>query len=527
MSDVAPPARTASRDRLLAFAFAGAELLVEIEPDATITWAAGAFQSRFGQSADGFVGSKIASLIAPADHAALARTLLGITMRGHTPPVVLHLNDATASPCALAALKLPGPRPRFCVTLGPLPAQPPAKSNGAQPAPTFAREAEARLRSGQAAVLGLLDVKGWGATTAALDTDQRNMLRDEIGEAIGSVAGPDTTIGELTEGRFGVVSRSQFNITLLASGLQALMQGKPAGRAVSVDGSAIGMTEPGLEPAQAVRALRFALSKFAEGGRNAIESSGFGAGLAGFIAQASGQASALRDTIMQRRFDLVFQPVVHLGNRTVHHYEALLRPTAANGSLWRSTQDFVTCAEALGLAEELDIAVLQHVIAALDRAPNCSIAANVSGLSMQSDAFRERMLSLLPSGSYRRLLIELTETAEIHDVAAAAVTLDRLRAASISLCIDDFGAGAAAFRYLRDFHMDYLKIDGAYVHAAMRSKREQELVTAMLALARSVGAETIAEMIETKEQAHLMRELGCTFGQGWLLGHPGALPGST
>ena len=116
MSDVAPPARTASRDRLLAFAFAGAELLVEIEPDATITWAAGAFQSRFGQSADGFVGSKIASLIAPADHAALARTLLGITMRGHTPPVVLHLNDATASPCALAALKLPGPRPRFCVT---------------------------------------------------------------------------------------------------------------------------------------------------------------------------------------------------------------------------------------------------------------------------------------------------------------------------------------------------------------------------------------------------------------------------
>ncbi len=228
--------------------------------------------------------------------------------------------------------------------------------------------------------------------------------------------------------------------------------------------------------------------------------------------------------ITGRHFDLVFQPVVHLGNRTVHHYEALLRPIAVDGMLWRTTQDFVTCAEALGLAEELDLAVLQQVLSVLTRVSGCSIAANVSGLSMQSVAFRGRLLSLLPSGSYRRLLIELTETAEIQDVAAAATTLDRLRASNIGLCIDDFGAGAAAFRYLRDFRMDYVKIDGAYVHAAMRSKRDRDLVTSMLVLARSVGAQAIAEMIETKEQAHLMEELGSAFGQGWLFGRPGPLP---
>jgi EAL domain-containing protein (putative c-di-GMP-specific phosphodiesterase class I) len=526
MSNAAPPARSASRDRMLAFAFAGAELLVEIEPDATITWAAGAFQSRFGQPAESFVGSKLASLIAPVDHAALGRTLLGITMRGHTPPVVLHLNDTAASPCALAAMKVPGPHPRLCVTLGPLPAPPPAKSDGAQPAPTFAREAEARLRTGQATVLGLLDVKGWADTTASLNANERNLLRDEIGEALGSAAGPDTTVGELADGRFGVVGRRKFDITMLASGLESLIRTRPAGRDVSVDGNAIGLDEAELEPAQAVRALRFALSKFAEGGRTAIEGSGFAAGLAGFIAQANGQTDELRQAITGRHFDLVFQPVVHFGNRSIHHYEALLRPLARSGTLWEGTQDFVTCAEALGLSEELDIAVLEQVVATLNRMPNCSIAANVSGLSMQSETFRDRLFSLLPSGSYRRLLIELTETAEIQDVAAAAVTLDRLRASNISLCIDDFGAGAAAFRYLRDFRMDYLKIDGAYVHAAMRSKRERELVTSMLALARSVGAETISEMIETKEHANMMQELGCTFGQGWLLGRPGPLPQS-
>jgi EAL domain-containing protein (putative c-di-GMP-specific phosphodiesterase class I) len=75
--------------------------------------------------------------------------------------------------------------------------------------------------------------------------------------------------------------------------------------------------------------------------------------------------------------------------------------------------------------------------------------------------------------------------------------------------------------------MDYVKIDGAYVQAATHSPRERELVTSMLVLARSMGAQAIAEMIETREQAHLMQELGSTFGQGWLFGRPGSLPGST
>ena len=117
---------------------------------------------------------------------------------------------------------------------------------------------------------------------------------------------------------------------------------------------------------------------------------------------------------------------------------------------------------------------------------------------MESEQFRARLLQLLPAGSYRRLLIELTETAEIEDIPTAAATLQRLREQNIGVCLDDFGAGAAAFRYLRDFPVDYLKIDGAYVQGALRGERERNVVTSMLELARSVGAETIAEAIETR-----------------------------
>jgi EAL domain-containing protein (putative c-di-GMP-specific phosphodiesterase class I) len=525
MADPAVLDRSAPRERMITFAFAAAELLVEIAPDASITWAAGAFPARFGEPAERFVGRKLSTLIAPADHDALARTLMSAALCGHVPPVTLRLHDPAGTPCALAALILPGAQRRLCVTLGPVPVAPPGSADGPQPASLFAKEVEARLRSKQAGRLALLDVQGWPAAADDATGQRRGALRDAVGEALASVAGSGVLVGEVSDGRYGVLSQRQLDIAMLASGLEALMRTRPEGQALSVYSQTIGLSAPDMKPAQATRALRFALARFAANGAAAVEASGFAAGLAGFITQAQGQTAAVRHAIANRRFQVLFQPVVALRNRVVHHYEALLRPIAIAGAPWQTTQEFVTCAEALGLAEELDLAVLEQVLVALDAAPGCSIAANVSGQSMESEQFRRRLLQLLPAGSYRRLLIELTETAEVEDVVTATATLKRLREQNIGVCLDDFGAGATAFRYLRDFPVDYLKIDGGYVQGALRGERERNVVTSMLDLARSVNAETIAESIETREMARLMEQLGCTFGQGWLFGKAAPLPG--
>jgi EAL domain-containing protein (putative c-di-GMP-specific phosphodiesterase class I) len=127
------------------------------------------------------------------------------------------------------------------------------------------------------------------------------------------------------------------------------------------------------------------------------------------------------------------------------------------------------------------------------------------------------------AGGRPRLIVELTETAEIEDVAGAAATIGELRAAGVPVCIDDFGAGNAAFRYLRDFAVDFVKIDGSYVQGAVHNAQERNFVTAMVNLARSVGAQVVAEMIETEAQATLMATLQVEFGQGWLFGRPGKL----
>src|SRR5208282_500968 len=90
-----------------------------------------------------------------------------------------------------------------------------------------------------------------------------------------------------------------------------------------------------------------------------------------------------------------FQPVVGLADLAAHHFEALLRPIAAPGTPSQSTQDFVTFAEVVGLAEALDLAVLDEVLGVLRATRGISIAVNISGLSMQSLAFRDRILHRL------------------------------------------------------------------------------------------------------------------------------------
>jgi EAL domain-containing protein (putative c-di-GMP-specific phosphodiesterase class I) len=211
-----------------------------------------------------------------------------------------------------------------------------------------------------------------------------------------------------------------------------------------------------------------------------------------------------------------------------HHWEALLRPEPDEAAPVSGVQEFITFAETAGLSEELDWAVLAAVCAAARTVRGSRIAANLSGLTLQSPDFREKLLALLDAEPLlsHRLLVEITETAEIENEAEAVRTVEALRERGLPLCIDDFGAGAAAFRYLRAFRVDYVKIDGLYVTAAGRSAQDRGIVAGMVELARTVGARVVAERIETEAEARLMQELGVDYGQGWLFGRPGPLPGS-
>jgi EAL domain-containing protein (putative c-di-GMP-specific phosphodiesterase class I) len=504
------------RDRFVVFAFAAAELLLEADLRGHITFAEGAFPARFGRPAKDFLGQRLTALIAPADRPAFATALSLLAEQGRLKPAVIKLADAAATPFSVAGLRLDDGEAKLVLTFAPLPRELPG---GPLPGgPGLASMAEEILRSGEAGgPVGFLELKGpAGRFEPGIEVNR------QIQAELNKQAGEGAIATELAAGRYGVLpGQMPFDLPSLTAAVADILKDRGV-RDVSVGAMAVGLEAEGLNQIQATRALRFALAAFARGGNDALEKAGFAGGLAGFLDSASERATLLRRSIAERRFRMAFQPIVSLTDRTPHHYEALIRPLQADDTAMSDPGEFVALAEAVGLTEELDWAVVSAVCEAAGAAGGTRVACNLSGLSLQSPKFREDMKTLLENtpGMAERLVVEITETAEIEQEDEAVRMIDLLREHKIPVCLDDFGAGAAAFRYLRIFKVDYVKVDGIYVANALQSERDRGFISAMVDLARTVGAQVVAERIETEEEAALMLELGVRYGQGYLFGRP-------
>ena len=505
-----------SRDRFVVFAFAAAELLVETDLRGRITFAEGAFRARFGRDAKAFMGNNVISLVAGSDRPAFATALSLLAEHGRLKPTVIKLADDTASAFSVAGLRLGDDEDRLALTFAPLPRELPG---GPLPGgPGLASMAEEILRSGEpGGPVGFLELTGPAGRFVPGGEVNR-----EIQQELNRQAGEGAVATELAAGRYGLLpGQTPLDLPALTSAVAEILKDRGVND-VSVGAMAVGLEAEGLSQVQATRALRFALAAFARGGNDALEKAGFAGGLAGFLDSASERAALLRRSIAERRFRMAFQPIVSIANREPHHYEALIRPLQADDSTMTHPGEFVALAEAVGLTEELDWAVMSAVCEAAGAAGGTRVACNLSGLSLQSPKFREDMKELLENtpGMAERLVVEITETAEIEQEDEAVRMIELLREHKIPVCLDDFGAGAAAFRYLRAFKVDYVKVDGIYVANALQSERDRGFIAAMVDLARTVGAQVVAERIETEEEAALMLELGVRYGQGYLFGKP-------
>jgi EAL domain-containing protein (putative c-di-GMP-specific phosphodiesterase class I) len=525
-----PPSRPDTRERLLAFAFAAADLLVEVDETGTITFAAGAFPSRFGHPPAEAVGRPVERLVVPEDRAALQAGLAHLGLRGRLRPMVLRLADRERTPCAFAGLATGSDGLRLCLTFGPLPAPLPAIARGSGDPEGFGRVVEARQRDaaagGSPARLTLLEVEGLAEVSVMLGRESREALLDRISTTIAAAA-PAGVQSELGAGRWALVHGGEANVEGICRAVEKLLRERaPASSAPRVHGTELRLAAPGFSTVQQVRALRLALDRFAAAGRVGLEAAGLAKGLHGFLTTLAAQADPLRGRLKRRGFRLAFQPIVTLKDRRPHHFEALIRPLAAVEPN-ETPQSFVTLIEAAGLSAELDLAVTAAAGESVLAAKSSTVAVNVSGMSLENSSFRASLEQTLDAAPELRgrLLFEVTETAEIVDVAAARATIDALRARGYGVSIDDFGAGAASLRYLRLFDVDFVKIDGAYVRGAETNDRDRELLGQMVDLCRAAEARAIAKLVETEAQASMVAGLGIELAQGHLFGKPGHLPG--
>ena len=227
------------------------------------------------------------------------------------------------------------------------------------------------------------------------------------------------------------------------------------------------------------------------------------------------------------QFRVLYQPVFEAASGRLHGAEALLRwDHPVLGQV--SPGEFIPLAEQVGSIGVLGDLVLSRSLAQLAQwrdafpAHRLRIGVNVSPHQLGDEAFAERVLRLLAEHSLEpdQLMVEITEQAFVSDLEPMAAVAGTLRAAGVSIAVDDFGTGYASLRYLECIPTDVLKIDRSYIAAITSSPGALALVRGVLALTRELGLRSIAEGVETPEQLALLRALGCDAVQGYLLGRP-------
>jgi len=271
----------------------------------------------------------------------------------------------------------------------------------------------------------------------------------------------------------------------------------------------------------AVRALVYSVRKFGDT-RTDVDLTSLSQEFSENFDDLRERIANLRRLLKERRFNTAYQPIVSLTTGDIHHVEALVRFDTRSGSPF----ELITFAEEVGLIGEFDMMMLTNVTNALnhwgDKKDKPHIAVNLSARSLTASDFRRSLMEHLSRHSKLadHLLIEVTESAQVGDLSRLGEAAKDIRDAGFKICLDDFGAGASGFQYLKNIEVDFVKIDGAYVRGAEDDQELRAFLHAMVTLCRGLGTKTIAEHVETEGQANLLRELGADYAQGFFFGHP-------
>jgi diguanylate cyclase (GGDEF)-like protein len=221
----------------------------------------------------------------------------------------------------------------------------------------------------------------------------------------------------------------------------------------------------------------------------------------------------------ERRIVMAYEPVVTADARASAFYECLVRMEQDDGRVLLAP-DIVPVAERLGLIRLVDHRVLELVISELAASPEVVLSLNISpDTTMDPDwwATIESVMRANP-GIGERLIVEITETVAIQDVDDLRSFVTRLKNFGSRIAIDDFGAGYTSFRNLRKLGVDIVKIDGAFVQNIVRSADDRAFVQTLIDLARRLDLKTVAEWVQDEEAATLLRDWGCDYIQGRLIG---------
>lgn len=225
------------------------------------------------------------------------------------------------------------------------------------------------------------------------------------------------------------------------------------------------------------------------------------------------------------RIVLAFQPVVDAKTRITSYYETLIRMIDEEGGIV-SAGMFVPIVEKLGLVRPLDLRALELAVTCLHENRDVRLAVNVSSLTVTDPAWLRTLVGLIQKQEdlAERLTIEITETAALEDMEVTSRFVSSVRELGCKVALDDFGSGYTSFRHMKSLTVDVVKIDGAFVTDIATNKENQMFIRTLLGLSQGFGLASVAECIETADEADILTEQGADYLQGYYFGKPEVNP---
>ncbi len=247
------------------------------------------------------------------------------------------------------------------------------------------------------------------------------------------------------------------------------------------------------------------------------------------LAQRHGEmqwVARIHRAVEDDRLRLYAQPIVPLDNSSDTHYELLIRMIDEDGQVVPPGA-FLPAAERYNLVESLDRWVIESAFSLLAENPvflaeTTFVSINLSGQSLTRGDFLDFVISQF--GTFKidgaKICFEITETAAISNLSAAAKFISNLKGQGCRFALDDFGSGLSSFAYLKNLSVDYLKIDGMFVRDILGDPIDHAMVKSINEIGHVMGMQTIAEFVENDEIKGMLRENGVNYAQGYGISRP-------
>ena len=225
-------------------------------------------------------------------------------------------------------------------------------------------------------------------------------------------------------------------------------------------------------------------------------------------------ASYIQNAFLNDKLCLAFQPIVSCKTGEVAYYESLLRIVTDEGNI-SSAGPFIPIAEKMGFIDVIDSLSLKMAVDELKKNKEIYLSVNVSNASMYDEkwlAMAKKMLS--DKNVTSRLIIEITETSEQHDMKKAISFVEAIRELGCQVALDDFGTGYTSFSQVKNLPVNIIKIDGSFVKDIMSNEENKFFVKTLLEFSKNLGLKTVAEFVENQEIAEMLTDMGMDYMQG-------------